>query len=192
MAENIQGLGAFQRKLKRLVRKRGEPGAVKAGFIGDATYPDGPSIVSVAALQEYGGLIRVPERMTTVYRSVREDGTFNKQGRFVKKRVSNFATDHVVPAHTIVIPPRAFMRTTFSEKRVAWLRDLVTLLRTDMRTETALGTLGLKMAEDIQATIRGWTEPPNAPSTIRKKKRNNPLEDTNTMLRAVTSEVDLG
>lgn len=193
MAENIQGMAELRRKLKAIAQKGARKAELDVGFFAGKSYENGPPIASVAALNEFGAAINVPERTTTVYRSLRSDGvTYNRQGRFVKKRVANVATDHVVPAHTIIIPARPFMRTTISENQMKWYAAFAKILRdSNLDSKTSLTTLGEQIVNDIQATIRGWTEPPNAPSTIRKKKRNNPLEDTNQMINNVTFRVKI-
>lgn len=51
--------------------------------------------------------------------------------------------------------------------------------------------LGRTATLDMQRVIARWTEPPNAPSTVRKKGRNDPLVDTGRMMRSVSVKLTL-
>jgi hypothetical protein len=52
--------------------------------------------------------------------------------------------------------PRPFMQTTFATKGRGWARGLSTMLKDGADPQTALRTVGLRMAEDIQQSIRDW------------------------------------
>lgn len=191
MAVKIKGGTKIRAYLKTLQDRVESGRAVNAGFLEGATYPDGTPVAYIAAIQEFGAKIEVPEREATIYRAVNPDGTYKKNGKFVKKRSSNFATTHTVPAHEIVIPPRPFFRDAIAKNKEEWGKILgMTLRRKGYSSATALATVGMKMVEDIQGSIVNFSDPPNAASTVRKKKYNNPLEHTRTMLRAVDAEVE--
>lgn len=62
MAE-IKGGDALDKKLKELADKLGKGGAVKVGFLENATYPDGTPVAMVAAIQNFGAPSRgIPPR----------------------------------------------------------------------------------------------------------------------------------
>lgn len=192
MAEPIQGMAELKRKLTALAQKRAKNVELNVGFIGGQKYEtNGMPIAAVAALNEFGAVIQQPARETTVYRSLRADGKFNKKGRFVKKNASNYATTHHVESYSITIPARPFMRTTITENKSKWFHSFAELMNSsDAEPQNVLGTLGEKMVKDVQNSIGRWDTPPNAPSTVRKKRgRNKPLENTETMLRAVSFEI---
>lgn len=88
----------------------------------------------------------------------------------------------------IVIPARPFMRSTIDKNKKLWKDILINLLKTD-EPEKALDKLGSVMQGDIRETISNNDFTPNAPFTIMKKGRDQPLIDTGEMLRAVDYEV---
>lgn len=113
---------------------------------------------------------------------------------------------------TETIPERGFMRKAAAEL-VPIISELGPKLlakyiegKTTM--DAALDVIGLKAVTVIKRTIRDWTSPPNAPSTIRAKARkagrlkiaaakgkgaeaealaayNNPLEDTGQLRNSI-------
>jgi HK97 gp10 family phage protein len=92
------------------------------------------------------------------------------------------------------IPARPFMRTTFDRLRddlSKQLRNEVNALiaKGETKVDNALIRVGLQFTNDIKLAIRGWTEPPNAESTIEKKGVNNPLVDNGILNNSITFEV---
>lgn len=55
--------------------------------------------------------------------------------------------------------------------------------------EQAADMIGAKAAAVMKNTIRDFDNPPNAPSTIARKKSDNPLVDTGLMMQSVTWDV---
>lgn len=91
---------------------------------------------------------------------------------------------------TIHSPTRPFFRKTIRDNQSSWqdkLKQLVELYKGD--TEKVLLLLGEIIKGDLYTTITTWTEPPNAPSTIRKKGFNAPLRDTMQKARSIGVEV---
>lgn len=160
------------------------------GFMAGATYPDGTSVAKIAVQNEYGGVIKIPAHTVTVYRKVLPTGEFAKNGRFVKKSQSNFATDHLVESYEINIPPRPFMRNMVSKEKGTWAAKLGNcMIASHYNVDNALNMLGEDMKGALQESINTFTEPKLAPSTIAKKGFDKPLIHTGDMLRAVTFEV---
>lgn len=90
------------------------------------------------------------------------------------------------------IPSRPFLRfslDTFGQD--AWLPELADLLREGVAPEVALNRVGLQAQADIRRVIEEWASPPNAPSTIKRKrsKRDNPLVDSGDLLDAIDYHV---
>ena len=195
MAVNIKSVtpGGLQRALSDIKNKLGNNTHVNVGFLSGATYPDGTPVAYIAAIQEFGGKAEIPEREQTIYRSINADGSFRKNGRFVKKKSSNFATSHLVGAHDIVIPPRPFMRNTIANNQSDWPKLLSEALKkSGYNAINAVGVVGEGMVKQMQKEIIDMKTPPNSPATVRAKGFNNPLIDTGHMLDSVASEVKSG
>lgn len=60
-----------------------------------------------AAIHNYGGVVKKPERSHTLYFRQDRDGTVGNQ--FVSKRKSNFAQDVSIGAHAFEMPARQYM-----------------------------------------------------------------------------------
>lgn len=166
---------------------------VEAGWFESNRYPDGKSVAYIASVLEYGCVIEVSGRTQTVYRKVDANGDFANEGRFVKAAKSNFATDHFVPAHTIVIPARPFMRLAYSNFKKS-LPDLQKKLGKQfldgkITADQMLGQIGLHLESLIIDSMQngGWT--PNAKSTIANKGFDKPLKHWGTMMQTVTFKV---
>lgn len=87
-------------------------------------------------------------------------------------------------------PARPFFRTAIEAQSGAWAETLGrAAVHYDYDSGQIMNAMGVKMAEDIQQSIVGWTDPANAESTIAKKGFNKPLIDTGVMQRAVDFEV---
>lgn len=94
------------------------------------------------------------------------------------------------------IPPRPFMSNTINKRLGQILRETVTDMRKLPRggqADSFLKANADKIALWIKATIWTLRFPPNAPSTLKKKKRlgagSNPLIFSGAMRNAVTSKV---
>lgn len=95
---------------------------------------------------------------------------------------------------TARIPPRPFMRNTLERERENWIRNVGAALANGLSPEQALELVGTRMAEAIQTTIKSNLPPPNAPSTIRRKNREEAgragtLVDTGALLKSITHQV---
>ena len=123
--------------------------------------------------------------------------------RFVRKETSNFAQDVTIPAHSVTIPPRPFMRNTIKREKDVWTRDLGKLLMDGMPVSEALREIGARMADDIGKTIDNQMDiKDNAPSTKRRKERPvsggaknethtpGPLVDTGSLRGSIWYEVE--
>ena len=88
------------------------------------------------------------------------------------------------------IPPRPFMSTSFDEnlKGINSLRNKLwdQIILGQISTRKALKILGEYMTDKTKRKIKTLREPPNALSTIKKKKSSNPLIDKGQMINSVT------
>ncbi|WP_430248420.1 hypothetical protein ACIH2S_07420 [Providencia sp. PAZ2] len=163
---------------------------LRAGILDGATYDDGTPVAHVAYIHEFGASINQAERTGTIYRSIRKDGAFNKNGRFVKARNANFATEHSIPAHTINIPPRPFFRSVIANGKTTWSAILSNGIKNRGSIKGGMEYLGGAIVEELHASVMTWTSPPNAASTIAKKGSNSPLRDSMRLSRSFSYEVN--
>jgi hypothetical protein len=97
-----------------------------------------------------------------------------------------FGTNGVHPT-----PPRPFMRYSVENYSAEWADIIrVSLVATGYDAKATLTAVGQLAAMRIQGVIRAWSEPPNAPSTVQSKGFNNPLIETQYMVRHVTYKVN--
>jgi hypothetical protein len=121
--------------------------------------------------------------------------------RFLKA-VGSDATPSVVPSIPIAqaafwneygttrAPSRPFFRTTIAQKSKDWGAKLALALKaTNYDGQKALALLGQDMRDDVENSIAQWSDPANAPLTIKIKGFDKPLVDSGDMQRAVDYEV---
>ena len=106
----------LKRRLEEIRRNLGNGEELRLGFLEGSTYPDGTPTAQIAAIQEFGATIKVEAHQTTIFRKIDASGEFAKGGRFVKQKLSNFATTHDVPEHTVTIPARPYFRHMIEAK----------------------------------------------------------------------------
>lgn len=91
------------------------------------------------------------------------------------------------------IPERSFLRATIVKNIKRYLHMNRTLaikvLRGELKLELGLKKFALVAANDVKETIRNFTSPPNAASTIKKKGTDSPLRYKSTLNRAITGFV---
>ena len=92
---------------------------------------------------------------------------------------NNYGTDN--------IPARPFL-DQFSDESPDLLRDYSAI--TPPVTDAVLTQMGSELQRGLQSTIREWTEPPNAQSTVDKKGFNDPLIDTELMVNSVKFRIE--
>jgi hypothetical protein len=170
----------------------------KIGWFPSSVYPDGMPVASIAFQNEMGGTIKIPAHDVTVYRKINSNGSFAKNGRFVKRKQSNFATTHHVKEQVVTIPPRPFIRNTVAANHNIWAEQIAEAVKnsfeTGMTGEQILELAGLKIQGDIRKAITHVTEPILAKSTLanRRRRGNNstkPLEDSGYMRDSLNSTV---
>lgn len=164
--------------MKGLAELKGQEVAVGLQA-GDRTKDGKMDIARLGAIHEFGAVIEREARTQTIYHKINSRGNFAKGGKFVKAKRSNFARNVSVGAHSVVIPERSFMRSTFDEKNVRWKNDAYSqvglIIDGKSSTKQALDVLGNQMQGDIQKKIVDGPFTPNAPSTIRQKGSAKPL-----------------
>lgn len=90
---------------------------------------------------------------------------------------------------TMNIPERSFMRTSFDENISAITADLDRgyddVKSGNATVYSALNEIGMKHTDRVKKKILSNIAPPNAASTIARKKSSRTLIDTDTMLNSV-------
>lgn len=91
---------------------------------------------------------------------------------------------------TVNAPARPFFRTAINEKSSDWAKRIAkAAAHFDYDGGKVLDLMGQTIAQDVQQSIVGWTDPANADSTAKRKGFNKPLIDTGVMQNSVDYEV---
>ena len=88
------------------------------------------------------------------------------------------------------VPARPFMKWTVYKNMRKWRNYVQDMLPQLMDAKDTMERLGQIVVKDMKGMINDWSEPPNAPSTVKQKGFNNPLIDTRTMVDNVRMEVE--
>lgn len=186
----LSGGEALRKKLEELRKSIGAGEALRVGFLEGSSYPDGTPVAQIAAIQEFGATIQVQAHDVEIHRSLAADGSFNKNGKFVKKKKANFSTTHAVPAHSITIPPRPFFRQMIAANSPKWGSAMAKVMKaSDYSGAKSLAVMGELLQGQLQQSIRDFSGAPLAQSTIAAKGSAKQLVDTGNMLNSVASEV---
>ena len=98
---------------------------------------------------------------------------------------NEFGTEH--------IPERPAHRDTFDKTRAGFKKRLAgivgLIVEGKISYETGLERMGIWYANELKQAIINWSDPPNAPSTVRKKGANNPLIDTGRTVNSIDYEI---
>lgn len=96
---------------------------------------------------------------------------------------------------TRTIPERSFFRATMDRRREHYANLLEEAVERALDGQGAqrrdLEKIGAIAVGDIQRFMTELRQPPNAPSTIRKKKSSNPLIDTGRLRRSISFKVEM-
>jgi hypothetical protein len=142
----------------------------KSGWFETAKYKTGMPVATIAYINEFGALT----------------------GR---AQIAGILQGGESKGHRAVyIPPRPFMRPTVAAKGAEWMalleRGAAVVLTGGMTAHDVMEQVALKAAADVAKTITEVMEPPNAPSTIKRKGFNKPLVHTRQMFQSVTGIVE--
>ncbi|MGG6193054.1 hypothetical protein ACQV2B_03005 [Pantoea allii] len=186
----LSGGEKLQKYLEDMEKKLSTGKGLKVGFLAGSTYPDGTPVSMVAATQEFGGSITIPERVQDL--NFRYDERSGRVGqKFVKANKANFVQSVVIPAHIITIPSRPFFRTMIAEKSPSWGDDLAEIMKfSDFDAKKSLSIMGEKIVGQLKQSITDMNDPPNAASTVRDKGFDDPLIRSGHMQSSADYEVD--
>lgn len=96
------------------------------------------------------------------------------------------------------VPERSFLRSTVDENKERYfsqmVKDLGSTVDGDVMfsEQQVLKRMGLRAVADVQKKITELQDPPNAPSTIKRKGSSNPLIDTGRMRQSIDYEIRTG
>ena len=90
---------------------------------------------------------------------------------------------------TRTIPVRAFFRTTISENKKNWVLSVQNLAKQHSDGKKILGLMGEHIKGQIVNSINTWSDPPNAPYTVKQKGFDKPLVHHGIMMRSISWEV---
>lgn len=147
-------------KLSDTMREQFKPGSVKAGVLAGATYPE-----DTYTDQRTGAQVR------------------DARGGLPVAAIAQALEFGHGQNH-----PRPFMQNTFAAENKRWARNLTDMLKAGAAADTALRTVGLRMAEDIQQTIRDWPAD-NSPDWAAVKGFNKGLVMTGHLTNSIDSAV---
>lgn len=189
---SISGGDKLEKYMKELAKKISKGAAVDVGFLeGSTEGKENIPSAQVALWNEFGGTFTIPAHEQTIHRSIKENGEFNKNGRFVKQKDSNYETTHHVDAVTVTRPPRPFFRRMIWMGKEHWGVDLSELLQnTGYDSAKALALMGESMKGELQNSIKANVYAPLAKSTIRNKGNDQQLIESGDMWNAVDYEVN--
>lgn len=86
-------------------------------------------------------------------------------------------------------PVRAFFRTTVSDQKKNWVLSVQNLMKMHDDPKKVMGLIGEHMRGQIVQSINTWTDPPNAPYTVRMKGFQKPLVESGQLMRSISFEV---
>lgn len=88
-------------------------------------------------------------------------------------------------------PPRPFFRGMIAEESPSWPDKVAHLAKaTHNNGPKVLALMGEEIEGALKQSITSFTDPPNAPSTIKRKGFNKPLVDTAHMLNSTGYKVE--
>jgi hypothetical protein len=164
--------------------------ALKVGIMGDKTYPDGQKVSFVGYVNEYGYKGIVPSRYGMVYHKLDKDGNIANGGRFVKESKASIERQVVIPDYELNIPSRPFFRTAVANNKEA-LKEAIAKAIRHGGVDFGVRIAGEFMVDALKESVMTWTDPPNAPSTVKSKGYQAPLRANDKLLRnSFTYEIE--
>jgi hypothetical protein len=179
------------------IMKRLKNFSIKAGWFENAKYSDNKPVAGIAAVQDGGATINHPGG--TPYK-------FGKNGEvvFVKKDTPNPAG--ITKPHTIVIPPRPFMKPSVEDNKEDFVGQIEIIsrqfLKGEISEQKAADKIGEAAAGNIKKAIAKVNAPPLKASTVRRKRNQyadksvtgaltKPLIGSGHLLESVDSKAEL-
>lgn len=179
------------------IMKRLKNFSIKAGWFENAKYSDNKPVAGIAAVQDGGATINHPGG--TPYK-------FGKNGEvvFVKKDTPNPAG--ITKPHTIVIPPRPFMKPSVEDNKEDFVGQIEIISRKflngQLSEQQAAEMIGAEAAGNIKKAIAKVNAPPLKASTVRRKQNQyadksvtgaltKPLMDSGVLFKSVEAKAEV-
>lgn len=90
---------------------------------------------------------------------------------------------------TKTAPPRPVIRQTIAARRdklgATMEAELASMIAAGVPARVGLERIGAAVAAELRAAIYAFSSPPNAPATILRKLKNDPLVDTGAMAEKI-------
>lgn len=157
-----------------------EAGNVESGEI---------TMAGLGATHEFGADIKHPGGTSYGYASKaaadRDEVRFLKAGK-------GYMELGKTQAHNIKIPARPWLEPGVAKATPEVLLTIQDGMEAGLSMDQILEMVGLVAAGAVKVYMTELKTPPNAASTIRKKKSSNPLIDTGAMRQSVTHKVSIG
>jgi len=111
---------------------------------------------------------------------------------YAEKQVHNAQVGAWNEYGTERIPERSFIRSTIEENSNSYKASMRRIVKKIINGESdgykMMGRLGMKIKGQVQEKIVSIQEPPNAESTIKRKKSSSPLVDSGQLVQSITWE----
>jgi hypothetical protein len=175
------------KKIQARIRDR----AVFIGIPSGSGEQDGMTIARLGAIHEFGATIDHPGGTQYGYNSV--DDAHDGKVRFQKtgKGVMSLG---VTGPHQIIIPERSFLRAPLrahtEDIKKAWRAIIPKVISGELTLLNGLHQIGSRASAFCRDAIKEGINPPNAKSTIQKKKSSTPLIDNGILVSKITYRVE--
>jgi len=147
------------------------------------------TMAGLGAINEFGANIKHPGGTSYGYASKaaadRDEVRFLKTGK-------GYMELGKTAAHDIKIPARPWLEPGVAKATPEVLLTIQDGMEAGLSMDQILEMVGLVAAGAVKVYMTELKTPPNAASTIRKKKSSNPLIDTGALRQAVTHKVSVG
>lgn len=143
----------------------------------------GMTIAQIGAVHEFGADINHPGGTSYGYKT--KDDAEDGKVRFLKKGEGYMELGETGP-HVITIPARPWLQPGVEDGMAEYMEIIEDGIADGLDKDTILEQVGVMAVGFVQQAIVDKTTPPNAPSTIKKKGFNNPLEKSGLLKQSVS------
>lgn len=187
-----EGDQAIKSELQNMLKQFNLP-YVLVGIHSDSTDPPEGQInmATLGAVHEFGAEIKHPGG--TAYGYATKDDAENGRVRFLKKGAGYMVLGETKP-HTIKIPARPWLKPGFETglKEYQGIMEEAIIAASEGEDPTdILERMGVIAVGKVQQYMTNLKSPPNAPSTVRRKKSSNPLIDEGIMRSSVNYKISM-
>lgn len=186
-------------EFKRLNRLTVKVGAFKANGGRSESYME-----LIAMANEYGvphirpinaQWLTIPTKLAGTKKASEIPGLFKPRGKNIlaKANPSGGLDVYFILSKDVTIPKRPFLQNAFDENATSkWanilLESAAKIPDGEMTADEVFAAVGRQMVKDVHKAI-AVMKPDNAPATIARKGKNNPLIDTGALFRSIAYEV---